>query len=130
MRKPMGFIALVSLFIAGLGTLGARPALANETPAFYPSDCANSAYICFYENSNPAQGWDERSAPSIYGKSLCYPADSVVKLTRYISNPTSSAFVVYLNSGCSGTSAPVYAHSSGAMNSTWAAKIRSIVRVS
>ncbi len=129
-------VALAALFVSLFGAVGlvvsGESAHANETPAFYPSDCANSAYICFYENSNPAQGWDQRSAPSVWSKSVCYPesSSSIIGLTRYISNPTSSNFVVYLNSGCSGTSAPIYAHSSGAMNSQWAAKIRSIVRVS
>ena len=129
-------MALVALFVSLFGAAGvlaqAPAAQANETPAFYPSDCANSAYICFYENSNPAQGWDQRTVPSAWSKSVCYPesSGSIIGLTRYISNPTGSNFVVYLNSGCSGTSAPIYAHSSGAMNSQWAAKIRSIVRLS
>jgi hypothetical protein len=127
-------IAAFTAFCALLVSLFAAPAAAqaNETPAFYPSDCSNSAYICFYENSNPAQGWDQRTVPSAWSKSVCYStsASTVIGLTRYISNPTASNFVVYLNSTCSGTSAPIYAHSSGAMNGTWAAKIRSIVRFS
>jgi hypothetical protein len=121
------FVALLAIM---LGVVGA---VAVATPAMaYPSDCTNAAYICWYENSNPAQGWDEQDAPqAIYAKSVCYSKSSstVIGKTRYIANPTSSSFVVYLNSSCSGTSAPVYAHSTGAMNATWAAKIRSLVRV-
>lgn len=119
--------ALAALVLTAVA-LFAAPAAAYA----YPSDCSNSAYICFYTSTSPAGGWDQKDVPSVWSKSVCYSvsASSIIGRTGYISNPTSSGFAVYLNSTCSGTVAPIYAHSSGAMNSTWNAKIRSLVRLS
>jgi len=125
-------MALAAAFVSLFGAVGlvvAQPsaAQANQTPAFYPSDCSSSAYICFYDNTN-GTGLLVKAAPSVYPKSVCHVATPSERKTSYISNPTSESFVVYLNTSCSGTSAPVYAHSSGAMNSTWNNKIQSFFR--
>jgi hypothetical protein len=64
---------------------------------------------------------------------LCYSGSYINDAARagYISNPSSSDFVVYTTTTCSGVNhAPIYAHSSGAMNSTYNNNIRSLVRVS
>lgn len=110
---------VVSLFIAA-------PAMA------YPSDCSNSAYICFYTSTSPSGGYAQRDAPSVWSKSICYSASagSIIGRTGYISNPTASSFVVYTDSYCLDNPGPIYAHSSGAMNSTYNARIRSYFRAS
>jgi hypothetical protein len=118
----------VSLLIAAvLVTIGIA------TPAYaYPSSCNISGYICYYSNTAGTVLISENAATVVYAKSVCYSGNYIFDAAEasYISNPSASNFVVYLNTSCSGTSAPVYAHSSGAMNSTWNKRIRSLVRVS
>ena len=117
--------ALAALFVSLFAAAGL--AVTSHAAQAYPSDCSSSAYICFYDNTN-GTGLLVKAAPSVYPKSVCHVATPSEQRTSYISNPTSASFVVYLNTSCSGTSAPVYAHSSGAMNSTWNNNIRSFFR--
>lgn len=115
----------LAMIVAIAALLFAGPAQA------YPSSCASGSYICYYDDT---AGTVKLSAviSTNYGKSLCYSGSSITDAQKsgYISNPSGNLFWVYLNTTCSGTYAPIYAHSSGAMNSTWNNKIRSLVRAS
>lgn len=140
MRKwTIAMVATVSLFVGIFISDKAVQASGITTPirakavamaaAAYPSDCNSGSVICYYDQG-AAGGFLLKSATSTYAKSACYTAYSQIQVANYISNPSASAFVVYLNTSCSGISAPIYAHSSGAMNSQWSKKIRSIVKIS
>lgn len=101
----------------------------SAVPAYaYPADCTSSAYICFYDTTS-AGGTEAQDSSTLYTQSVCYTADSIQKVTSYIANPTSWRFNVYLTTNCTGAVGPIYAHSTGPMNSTWSNKIRSIAKI-
>lgn len=134
-------VATVSLFVGIFISDKAVQASGITTPIHdkavtiallaYPSDCNSNGYICYYDDTAGKVLLSKTAPQAIYNKSICYSGNYIADAAKagYISNPTVSDFVVYLNTSCSGTSAPIYAHSSGAMNSQWNNKIRSLVRV-
>lgn len=101
----------ITLALLGLG-IAATPASANAP--------CNSTNICFY----PCY-LNESCNPFINGPAsgtTCYVtgATGLNNLTFSIKNNTSRQYAVYHTTNCTGTTAPVYAHSSGNMNSDWA----------
>lgn len=123
MKKVIAAIAAITAGILG-SIIIANPANA------YPASCIDNGnvYLCKYGNTN---GTDllTKIAYSAYVQSRCYPVAGVEQETSYVANPTAQRFNVYLTSNCTGLVGPIFAHSTGAMNSTWNNNIRSIVRI-
>jgi hypothetical protein len=122
MKTVLKQVAIALAFCLALVGLSVTPASA------YPSDCNSGGYICFYSDT-AGHNMISKTAATIYPKSICWPLSGQENNNiGYISNPSSSSFVVYLNGSCSETSAPVYAHSYGGMNITWNHTISSLFR--
>lgn len=116
------FVSATVLFVSLLaGIFVATPAQAVT---------CGGGYLCFYDNTN-GTGFLASTLASSRAHSICYAESAVINnKVGYIINNSGYDFVVYDNSSCSGASAPVYAWSRGAMNSTWNNKISSTFRAS
>jgi hypothetical protein len=117
---------LAAIVAAGLAATAGIIGVASPAQA---ASCA-SGYICFFDNTNGTTLLEQALATS-YPRSICESwSGQTYKDNKvgYIVNNSGYSFVVYLNYSCSGTSAPVYANSQGAMNSTWNNSISSIFR--
>jgi hypothetical protein len=99
------------------------------TPALAVPSCG-SGFICFYDATDGSTLLAKVAASS-YTRSFCYTASSgkIPAATSYIvNNPDSSAFVVSTATNCGPTTGPIFANSSGTMNSTFSNHIKSIFK--
>ena len=115
MKNFFAAIAAVSLFIVGVGA-GARPASANQTPAFQKqaqmSLVGPAGYITFWSGcGSPAVGYCGAAWPlsPSGGLNVCHavPSGANDQFASF-SNNSGHNFRVWTNAGCSGSSATLY----------------------
>lgn len=119
MKRIYALFVSLLMIVAGF-TLAANPAYAHPF--------CGSGYVCAY---------DDQAGTSLlfkiywtsWAQSLCYPMGRYANRISYLVNDSSHNFVVSTNTSCSGTTAPVYANSYGAMAYPWNNSIESSFRV-
>jgi hypothetical protein len=106
--------------LIGLMTMGALlfGALVSASPAQAVPTCS-TGFICFYDTGVSAGSLEYRDGEDT-SVGECHSMNSTANnKTSYITNRYTRTWRVYDTGNCTGTSAPVYAGTSGPMNSTW-----------
>lgn len=115
------YALLVSLLMIGAGVaLAASPAQA--TPF------CGSGFICVYDDLTGTSLMAKKYWTD-WAQSVCYGMSSLDNRASYFVNDSGHDLIVSTGYSCSGTTAPIYAHSAGAMNATFNNSISSWYRV-
>ena len=119
MRKFLEFLVVSLLFVAA-GFVASRPAQAAPS--------CGSGYICGYDAIDGTSLMFKKYWTD-WVQSVCYGMSSYDNRVSYMVNDSGHDLIVSTSYSCSGTTAPIYAYSSGPMNSTFNNNISSWYRV-
>lgn len=108
----------IAMFLAALAVAtGLITGVAAPTPALANGACSSNQlclYPCYLSES--CNAWFRSTVAA-----GCYPtgANGLEHLTYSVKNNTAKQVTVYHTTNCTGTSAPLYAHTSGNLASPW-----------